>query len=522
VAPELRLGAMLDPLWQLLGADVALLGRLESDGTMTCLARWARNGGGPPPGDSMRLGGSNVLTLAADSGQPSRMDDVGLATGPMGDAARQAGHRCEAAAPVVVRGQTWGVMAAASVSAATLPAETTVGLVSLSDLVATAIANAGDFADLAAEQAALRRVATLVARGVPEHEIFAVVTEEVGRLLGVMSVNLARYEPEGGAVVVGSWGVAPLLMEIGRRVPLDGANLVTRVAATHESARIDAGRHAGFGLNSPVDALAREREIHTAVGAPIVVDGKLWGLIGALAAGDSRMPPEAEERLTSFAELVGTSIANAESRAELTASRARLVAAGAEVRHRIGRDLHDGAQQRLVHAVITLKLALRALRNGDSDAVDKVAEALGHAEAANRDLRELAQGIMPAVLTTGGLRAAAEAVVSRVSIPVAIEVTPDRFGPTIEATAYFLVLESLTNAVKHARATRARVTATATAQALLVEVHDDGVGGARVMPASGLGGLRDRVVALGGVLDVDSPVGEGTTVRASLPRSSGA
>jgi signal transduction histidine kinase len=214
---------------------------------------------------------------------------------------------------------------------------------------------------------------------------------------------------------------------------------------------------------------------------------------------------------------VATAIANAESRAELAASRARIVAAADQSRRRIERDLHDGAQQRLVHAVIVLKLALRALSQADADAGELVAEALRHAEHANSELRELAHGILPAALTRGGLRAGVEALVSRTSLPVSVDVSVERLPAGVEATAYFVVSEALTNVVKHARATEAKVTARTEHGELQVEVRDDGVGGAQGGPGTGLGGLEDRVSALDGHLIVDSPPGHGTRVRALLP-----
>jgi signal transduction histidine kinase len=216
---------------------------------------------------------------------------------------------------------------------------------------------------------------------------------------------------------------------------------------------------------------------------------------------------------------VATAIANAESRAELTGSRARIVAAADESRRRIERDLHDGAQQRLVHAVIVLKLALRALANGDSNPGELVAEALRQAEQANSELRELAHGILPAALTRGGLRAGVEALVSRVLLPVSVDVSVERVPAGVEATAYFVISEALTNVIKHAHAGRASVMARVEHGELRVEVRDDGVGGALGAHGTGLEGLQDRVAALDGLLVLDSPPGEGTRVCALLPVS---
>jgi signal transduction histidine kinase len=297
---------------------------------------------------------------------------------------------------------------------------------------------------------------------------------------------------------------------------LGGSNLGTIVFNTGRSARID---HYTETSSGPLGAGVRDAGIRSSVATPIIVEGRLWGLTVAGSVLEEPLPPDSEARLAGFTELVATAIANAENRAALTASRARIVAAADESRRRIERDLHDGAQQRLVHAVIVLKLAERALARADSNAEEMVAEALRHAEQANAELRELAHGILPATLTRGGLRAGVEALVSRVSLPVIVDVFVDRLVAAVEATAYFVVSEALTNAVKHAHATRAEVTARVEDGELRIEVRDDGVGGARGDYATGLGGLEDRVSALGGRLVLESPPGEGTRVCAHLPVS---
>lgn len=229
------------------------------------------------------------------------------------------------------------------------------------------------------------------------------------------------------------------------------------------------------------------------------------------------LPGDIEARLGSFTELVVTAIANAESRAALAASRARIVAAADESRRRIERDLHDGAQQRLVHTVIVQQLALRALQNGDPNVGELMAEALQQAEQANYELSELAHGILPSVLTREGLRAGIRALVSRMSLPVSVDVAVERLSAGVEATAYFVVSEALTNVVKHARANAAGVTARVDGGVLQLEIRDDGVGGAHGGASTGLHGLEDRVSALDGRLVVESPPGQGTRVSALLP-----
>ena len=238
-----------------------------------------------------------------------------------------------------------------------------------------------------------------------------------------------------------------------------------------------------------------------------------------MAASNSReqaLAPDAEVRLTSFTELVATAIANTEAHSEVAASRARVVAAADEERRRMIRDLHDGAQQRLVHTVITLKLARRAFENESNDVPALVVEALEQAEEATDELRELVHGILPADLTGGGLRRAVESLAARVPLPVENDVAVGRLPAAIEATVYFVVAEALTNVAKHAHAHHAAVTARTEDGIVSVEVRDDGVGGARA-DGGGLIGLADRLAALHGTLRVDSPAGGGTLVAAAIP-----
>jgi len=204
------------------------------------------------------------------------------------------------------------------------------------------------------------------------------------------------------------------------------------------------------------------------------------------------------------------------SRDEVAASRARIVAAADEERRRVVRDLHDGAQARLVHTVITLKLALGALRKGQDSVPTLVTEALDHAERATAELRELAHGILPAVLTSGGLRAGVNALASRSPVPVENDVSVGRLPAAVEAAAYFVVAEALTNVVKHARARHAEVTARVEGGTLTVHVRDDGVGGTRP-DGSGLRGLADRLAGLDGQLRVESPTDGGTLIAVAIP-----
>ena len=383
----------------------------------------------------------------------------------------------------------------------------------------TVEASRDELARLAEEHAALRRVATLVARGAPPEELFTAVVAEVERLLLGAHAGLTRYEPDGTMTIVAISERVADSFPVGSRWPLGGKNIGTMVFETGRSARID-----GYGdASGRLGVAVRERGVASVVGAPIVVEGRRWGVM-TMASTEHRLPPDSEAQLASFTELVATAIAmesvpllaNAEAQRELAASRARIVAAADEERRRVVRDLHDGAQQALVHTIITLKLARRALENGQDDTPGLLTEALDNAERATDELRELAHGILPEVLTRGGLRAGVDTLASRMPVPVEIDVSVGRLPAAVEATAYFLVSEALTNVAKHARAGHAEVTARIEDDTLAVRVRDDGIGGARP-DGSGLLGLADRLAALDGQLRVESPTDGGTLISAAIP-----
>jgi signal transduction histidine kinase len=364
---------------------------------------------------------------------------------------------------------------------------------------------------LASDQAALRRVATLVARGVPPVEIWDAVVAEVDQLLAADSAALIRLGPDGAATVLASRNRTGGEIPVGMTYAPQDGSIVAMVLRSGRAARLD---NADRGqASSPAFA---EFELGSGVGAPIVVESRVWGMIGA-GWTQPEAPPEAEGRVAEFTELVATAIANAASRDELTASRARVVATADETRRRIERDLHDGAQQRLVHTIISLKLARRELGDNGAPSAHVLDEALEHAERANVQLRELVHGILPTVLRQGGLRAGVQALVSRVPLAVSVDVTRERLPPAVEATAYFIVAEALTNVIKHAGAGSAQIRAFVEQDSLHLEVRDDGAGGAIVDGGSGLLGLRDRAAALNGELRVESPPGGGTAITGTLP-----
>jgi PAS domain S-box-containing protein len=368
---------------------------------------------------------------------------------------------------------------------------------------------------LADEQAALRRVATTVASEADEAQVFAVVTEEVGRLLAAQTSNMVRYEPDGTAVVTGGWSIGNMRnVPVATRVALDGPTVAAQIYRSGRPERSDSYE----GMPGSTAELLRELGFRSSVGAPITLGRRLWGAVMVSTVEEQPFPAGSEQRLADFAELVALALANADARQALAASRARIVEAGDAERRRLERNLHDGAQQRLVALSLGLRVCERKLADGDPGAIELLRRAKEDLAEALEELRELARGIHPAILTERGLGPALEMVAGRSSMPVELSATLDeRLPRPVEAAAYYIVAEALTNASKHARASRVRVLVRREDGSALVAVADDGVGNADLRGGSGLRGLRDRVEALGGELELDSPDGAGTTLTARLP-----
>jgi signal transduction histidine kinase len=513
VPPPDVFAAVAREIGLLLGVDATHIARSD-EGTAVGVASWSRSGERIPLGSEAKLEGGNVTALVLRNGRPARMDSRDDACDPIVEMLAERGMHSSVGAPIVVDGRPWGLMIASSKEDIPLPPDTEPRIAAFTELVATAISNADARAEserLNEEQAALRRVATLVARESPPGEIFMVVAAELARLLGVEEMWMIRYE-HGTATIVGSWGDLDDAPPVGTRERLGGENVTTLVFRTGRTARIDDYADATGELAPDL----RGSGIRSAVGGPLVVDGKIWGAMIAASHQAAPLPAATEARIVEFTELVATSIANVQARADLAASRARLVEATDEERRRVVRDLHDGAQQRLVHTVITLKLALRALDRGEEGGPTLVSEAIEQTDRAMAELHELAQGILPTILTRDGLRAGVESVASRMPVPVGIDVEPARLPAAVESTAYFVVAETLTNVAKHARAASAEVSAHVERGALRIEVRDDGVGGAR-SDGSGLRGLADRLAVLDGRLAVVTPPDGGTLVTAEIP-----
>jgi PAS domain S-box-containing protein len=466
--------------------------RYEPGGAVTVLGAWGE-------------GVHNDATIAATvraTGGPVRIEDV---RGP------------RAGAPIVIDGGLWGAITAGGTDRDRLPDRVEDRLAEFTELVATAISSSAsreELARLASEQAALRRVATLVARERPPTEVFAAVAEELGRLLDATATRLVRYEPDATATIVASWGRLADTVPVGTRMPLGGVNVISLVSESGRPARIDDYTTA----TGPIAEYGRRLDARGSVGGPILVAGRLWGAMIVSSRQTEPLPPGTEAWIQEFAALVATAIANIQARTDLAASRARVVAAADEERRRVVRDLHDGAQQRLVHTVITLKLARQALESDAGTAPALLSEALGHAEDAVIELRELAHGILPHVLVNGGLRAGVDALASRMPVPVETRVSVGRLPAAVEATAYFVVAEALTNVAKHAHAERATVLARVQDGALRLEVEDDGIGGARP-DGSGLIGLADRLAVLDGRLFIEDAdaADHGTLLAAEIP-----
>jgi len=485
--------------------------RVEGD-TATQVGAWGVEN--PfPVGTSWTLDDHGVSGLVMKTGRAARIYDYAdIPGGIAAKLAREAGIRAAVGVPITVAGGPWGVMMALSTDRAPFDEDIETRLAAFTELIATAIANAAardELRRLADEQAALRRVATLVAQGAESGEIFDAVCEETGRLIGATNVNLAHFTAEGQNLTMSGWSIRSNHVPAGTLLPLDGDSIDAIILRTSAPAWVESYQ----GATGKLAAMLRTLGIRSEAGAPVVVDGRVWG---ALIAGSDRpepLPAGSELRVASFAELIATAISNAEARSELIESRARIVTEADAARRRVARDLHDGAQQRLVSVVMNLQMALEKDADGARPLVD---DALEQAREGLEELRELAAGIHPSILTNRGLRAASQSLARRAKLPVDVDVPAERFPPHVEAAAYFVIAEALTNVLKHAEASRAHVRAREDDGRLVVEVEDDGRGGAH-LEGSGLQGLEDRAAALGGSLELDSPPGSGTRLRLSLP-----
>jgi signal transduction histidine kinase len=476
--PDEVLEAVAAQASQLAGVDFTTLLRFELDGSTEIVALDGA------PGD-VKVGmrapgrGDGAVQRVWRTHRAARIDNLADMSGQWPQVAHGFGFSASAAVPILLEKRLWGALVVVARSEP-LPAAMEEHLTDYAELASTAISAAQartELRVLAEEQTALRRVAELVARGAALEEVFAAVANEASKLLGEIATALLRYDPGEVAVVV---------------------------AACDRPALV--GSQSDLGGKLGVDA---------GVAVPIAVEGRIWGVLTASTAGPP-LPVATAERLAQFAELAAAAIANAENKAKLTTSRARVVATADETRRRLQRDLHDGAQQRLVHTLLALGIAKETAADGRPVA-ELIDEAIHHAERANSELRDLVRGILPASLTRGGLQTAVESLLSDMPVRIDLRVTAPRLPLAIETTAYFVVAEALTNVVKHAHATCAIVEIRTTGRALSIEVRDDGSGGADPARGTGLTGLLDRVEASEGTLTITSPPAVGTTLYVTLP-----
>jgi signal transduction histidine kinase/HAMP domain-containing protein len=517
VRPDEIFAAVSDEIMRLVGSVSATVIRYDDDGEgISYVGSASKVDGAFPLGVHWKFQDGMASFEVYRTGRSARSGaQLITVDGPIGDVHRRLGIISAVASPILVEGRLWGAMAVHGQEP--LPSDTEERLEKFTELVATAIANAegrGALTRLADEQAALRRVATLVAQGVRPDEIFAAVSDEVGRLVGTDSATVVKFDDDGeGIIHVGVASKRSEAFPLGAHWKFIDGMASAEVYRTGRSAR--GGGRDWSTIEGPVAETHHRLSIVSTVASPIVVEGRLWGAVAVQS--QEPLPLDTDERLEKFGELLATAIANAENKSELDASRRRIVAASDQARRRIERDLHDGTQQRLV----TLKLQLANIKNASPTGealVSELSRVEGELASALDELREMSRGIHPAILSEGGLGPALRGLARRSPIPVVLDVTTSgRLGEPVEAAAYFVASEALANATKHAQASRIDVSLAPRDGALLLSIRDDGVGGADIGQGSGLVGLRDRVEALGGAIRIESPPGAGTLLVVALP-----
>jgi signal transduction histidine kinase len=510
--------AVAQEVRHLLGAAASMIARVDPDGAIAVVDRVGEGQAGLAVASRWRPEPPLALAEVLRTGRPARCDDYDEASGAfVDDTVHRMGIRSSVAVPIVVEGRLWGVIVA-GVRHGRFPADAEDRMAGFTELVGTAIANAegraqlevsrNELRRLADEQAALRRVATLVARGVPAAEVFEAVAHEVAHVVGADGAGISRLDPDGAITVCAVIGSLADMLSVGSQWRPEPPLALAVVLRTGRPARNE-----DYRKNAGLPPLG----IRSGVAVPIVVEGRLWGAISVTSRSEP-LPADTEQRMAAFTELAGTAIANADSRAQLTASRTRIVAAADDARRRIERDLHDGTQQRLVALSLTLRLAQATVPPGLTELQDQIGRVADELTDAIEELREIARGIHPAILSEGGLGPALRTLARRAAIPVELDIrVQTRAADPIEVAAYYVVSEALTNATKHAGASCAQVAVGQRDALLDLSIRDDGVGGADPTRGSGLVGLRDRVQALGGSIEVDSPPGAGTAILVELP-----
>ena len=515
--PAAVLSAVAEEVGRLLPADVVSIGRYDAGSTLTIVASWSEIVEPIPAGLNAPCEQFGLTMVVRKTGQPARIDSY---TEQIGALSHAYGVRAAVAVPITVEGNLWGVVTAGATNEyEPLPPQTERRLADFTELLGTAIADTqarGELSTLAEEQSALRRVATLVAEGASPPAVFAAVAEEVGRVIAVDHTFIGRFDADDHVTALAWWSETGQGFPVGFRQSLDAPTLSKVIRDTGRPARMDdySEVSAQLAVGGGVPPLG----IRSAVGAPITVEGRLWGLVATASTREEPSPPGTEQRLADFTELVAAAVANAEAQAALTASRARVVATADETRRRIERDLHDGAQQQLVSLALQLRAAKAIVPPDLAELAAELDRATAGLQAALDELHEFARGIHPANLAEGGLGPALRTLSGRSTVPVELDVrTEGRLADAVEVGAYYVVSEALTNVAKHAQATRATVDVAGDDDVLRVRIGDDGVGGANLGGGSGLIGLKDRVEALGGRIMLRSEPGAGTLLEVELP-----
>jgi len=518
-APAVEVFALVtQELSRLLGVDLVRTIRFEPDGSATVLASTGSSEERMPPGTNMPVAPGGMLDQVLRTGRPSRYEDYSKVGGATAAILREEGIRCAVGGPILVDGRLWGAMVATARNPEALPSGSEDRVAQFAELASTAISNIEARAALerlAAEQSALRRVATLVAKEHPPDDLFATMAAELGVLLEVDASAILRYEADGTATVVAGWGDNGITLPRGVRFPVAGDKLAGEGRSGGAREREENSEDA----TEATVAIVRELGFRSGVASPIVVEGAAWGAIAVLSYRPERLPRDTAARLTEFTRYAGMAVANAKSRSDLAESRARIVRAGDEARRRFERDLHDGAQQQLVSLGLELRAAEATVPPELGDLRPRLARLGTGMNNALEGLRELSRGIHPAVLSEGGLAAALRSLARRAAVPVdlSLDLGTERFEEPVEVTAYYLTSEALTNTAKHAHASRAQISARRNDGWLELIIRDDGRGGAEASGGSGLTGLVDRVEAIGGTIHIESGAGRGTAIKVKLP-----
>jgi len=514
-SPEQVVGVVTEELSRVLDVEMVRTVRLNPDGTVEILAALDENAEeSVSAGLNVPVPEGSVLSEVLRTSRPVRREYPADTPTPAGG---MPAARSVAGGPVIVDGQLWGAIVVGSTVPYGLRLASENRVAEFAQLLSTSISNIESRANVerrVAEQSALRRVATMVAREQPPEKLFPAIAHELGVLLDVEASVILEYDREGKPNAVADWDAGPAHPRLGRQLWPKLERLAEAVYRTGSRQRSDNGRGPRAGTSTD-----REPDFRSIVLGPVVVAGTTWGAIGVTSRKGEPLPERTEEWLTEFGRHAGTAVANAKRRADLEKSRARVVRAGDEALRRVERGLHDSIQQQLV----VLLLDLHTVEPTVPPQLRELRQALSRLErgvtAFLENLREVSSGIHPALLSAGGLSVALRSLARRSTVPVnlRLDMGDERFGQAIELAAYYVASEALANCAKHANASHIELCATRRGDWLDLTVSDDGKGGADASSGSGLTGLVDRVEAVGGLIDVRSPHNAGTTIHARLP-----